>query len=954
MRIFGRLNLGTKFTLLLAAVFLAGMALSWFALSQALQTKAEREVVSKAQILLKAMNSVRQYTTENINLHVKPLLDQRTDFISETVPGYSAFKVFEYFRDDENYRNFRYKEATLNPTNPLNKADTFEAVLVDRFRNEPELGEQSGFHRVGANSVFYTARPIRIKSASCMECHSTPAVAPASMVKRYGDQHGFGWKMNEVVGSQIVYVPADDVLAAGQHSAMLVTGIFVAIFALAALAITIFFRRVVVKPLGGLAAATQALTRGELSDSPPAEDVGAVPAVAARGDEIGQLAERFEFMAREVHSREERLRQARADVAHSEAHFRSLIEYASDAVVVLGADQQVRYASPSVQRVLGFAPEAVVGRSPVWFAGAGEAAAMKAALAATVAKPGVGPAFEFRCAGEGAPKYLEATLANMLDNPAVEGIVFNMRDVTERRHAEDLTREKIRAEQASKLKSQFLANMSHEIRTPMNGILGMTELLLSSELADKPRRFAQTIHRSSESLLSIIDDILDFSKIEAGKLRLENIGFDLYDVVHDVGELFAERARAKGLKLDCDLGLDVPRCVHGDPSRLRQVLANLTSNAIKFTEHGGVVIAVECAALDGDDITLQLSVSDTGIGLDSEQQGKLFQSFTQADSSTTRKYGGTGLGLAISKELVEMMGGAIEVRSTPGHGACFHFRICTRIAQDVPSQTARPTEQRKIGARVLLAEDNAVNRELATELLLSLDCTVEGVHNGREAVAAAQTGAFDVILMDCQMPEMDGFEATAALRAAEAASGGRRLPIIALTANAMTGDRERCLAAGMDDYLTKPFKLERLCDVLVKWLQPGAAVPVTPASAAPAAPGRTKLDLKALDSIRALQRPGAPDLLDKLVTIFWGEAQRLVQAMREGIAGGDHQTVQFAAHQLKSSSANMGALALSDLCRTLDTGARAGRMDDANRLLRLIEREMVRVRAALDEETATA
>jgi PAS domain S-box-containing protein len=771
-------------------------------------------------------------------------------------------------------------------------------------------------------------------------------------VKRYGDAHGFGWKMDEVVGSQIVYVPADEVLTAGHHSAMVVTGIFVAIFALAALAITVFFRRVVVKPLGGLAAATQALTRGEVSGGPLpfAQDDAGVRAGTARADEIGELAERFDFMAREVHSREERLRQARADVARSEAHFRSLIEHASDAVVVLDAEQQVRYASPSVQRVLGFAPEAVVGKSPVWFAGAGEAEAMKAALAATAAKPGVGPAFEFRCAGEGAPKYLEATLANMLDNPAVEGIVFNMRDVTERRHAEDLTREKIRAEQASKLKSQFLANMSHEIRTPMNGILGMTELLLNSELAEKPRRFAQTIHRSSESLLSIIDDILDFSKIEAGKLRLENIAFDLHDVVHDVAELFAERARAKGLTLDCALRADVPRCVHGDPSRLRQVLSNLTNNAIKFTEHGSVVIAVERRSGERtDDLVLQLSVTDTGIGLNAEQQKTLFQSFTQADSSTTRKYGGTGLGLAISKELVEMMGGAIEVRSTPGHGSCFHFSISTRVAHDVPLPVAARMEHRKLDARVLLAEDNAVNRELATELLLTLGCSVEVVQNGREAVSAAQNDVFDVILMDCQMPEMDGFEATGALREAESEPGRRRVPIVALTANAMAGDRERCLAAGMDDYLTKPFKLDQLRDVLVKWLRLGTSTPVLPTLAGPA---QTTLDLNAIDSIRALQRAGAPNLLDKLIPIFWTEAQRLVQTMREGIAGGDHHVVQFAAHQLKSSSANMGALTLSNLCRRLDAGARGRRMDDANRLIRLIDREMAQVRAALDEQIA--
>ena len=289
-------------------------------------------------------------------------------------------------------------------------------------------------------------------------------------------------------------------------------------------------------------------------------------------------------MTREVYSREERLRVARADVARSEAHFRSLIEYASDAVMVLDAGFSVRYASPSLQRVLGFAPEQVVGKSPVWCVNECDADAVQGALEATAAKPGVGPTFEFRCSGDGSPKYLEATAANMLDNPAVEGIVVNMRDVTERRHTEELMREKIRAEQASKLKSQFLANMSHEIRTPMNGILGMTELLLDTELAEKPRRFAETIHRSGEALLGIINDILDFSKIEAGKLELECIAFDLHDVVQEVAEMLAVRAHNKGLELACHIHADVPARINGDPGRLRQVLTNLVSNAVKFTE----------------------------------------------------------------------------------------------------------------------------------------------------------------------------------------------------------------------------------------------------------------------------------------------------------------------------------------------------------------------------------
>ncbi|HEV7803499.1 MAG TPA: response regulator [Burkholderiales bacterium] len=1108
MKMFGRLNLGAKFTLLLGLVFIAGMGLSWLALSQALQSKAEREVLSKAQILLKSMNSVRQYTTENINTHVKPLLDPNGEFISETVPGYSARQVFEFFRNDKEYRDFRYKEATLNPTNVLDKADSFEATLVERFRREPKLTEQTGFHEVEGSSVFFTARPIRIKSASCLECHSTPSAAPASMIRRYGSANGFGWQMNEVVGSQIVYVPAGAVFTAGQHSALLVTGIFVAIFALAAAAITVFFRRVVVRPLGGLAAATRALSRGNLASEPqpePAES-GTRPPGRRRGDEIGQLAEGFDFMTREVYSREERLRQARADVARSEAHFRSLIEYASDAVMVLDAELNVRYVSPSVQRVLGFAPDEVIGKSPLWCVDAGDATAMRQALQATAAKSGVGQAFEFRSAAGGEPKYLEATVANMLDNPAVEGIVVNMRDVTERRHAEHLSREKIRAEQASQLKSQFLANMSHEIRTPMNGILGMSELLLAADLGEKPRRFAQTIHRSGEALLGIINDILDFSKIEAGKLEVECIPLDLHELVQEIAELLAERAHSKGLELACHIHADVPRHIHGDPVRLRQVLINLASNAVKFTERGEVVMKVEAVA-EADSrqaagaCALRFSVTDTGIGLNPDKAGSLFQSFTQADSSTTRKYGGTGLGLAISKQLVELMGGAIGYQSNVEGGSCFYFTLATSVAEvsaaagagrreelkdlhvliaednatnrailqaqveswgvcsgsavdgvealemlraaaarDVPYDLAiidmkmprmnglelaaaikadpaissvrlimlssvmsadevalareagivsylnKPVRQadlrravslaaglpahpappplvdkqhRAIDARVLLAEDNSVNQELALEMLRSLGCEVELAENGNEVIEAVEGGRFDLILMDCQMPEMDGFEATRMLRKMHVASaaGGERIPIVAVTANAMEGDRERCIAAGMDDYLAKPFTQGQLWNVLVKWGRGAPAeaeaevvpevVPPAPVPAPqPAVASGTTLDPGPIANIRALQRPGAPDLLGRIVALYLAEAPQLAHAMRSAIGNGDIAALLRDAHKLKSSSANLGALRLAEMCKAVEAEARGNRLVDAAHIAQ-IESEYARVAAAL-------
>ncbi|MCR4296488.1 MAG: ATP-binding protein [Elusimicrobia bacterium] len=720
------------------------------------------------------------------------------------------------------------------------------------------------------------------------------------------------------LGELHVALPLGRSLVSARRIADFVSAL-VAIFCLLALALTLGLLQWLLGPVRQLSEATARIMAGDYGSK--------VPVVTK--DEVGDLAASFNRMSDTL----SRTTVSRDELAKALVIARGTIEASSEGILVYDLKHATLAYNQRFLEMWDLSPE-VAARGRV---------AMMERVRQSVEDP---EAFQRRADEAINDRERDHVDEVRLKNGRVyrrsmramraDGVVFarvlSFQDMTLlRESAQALERARDAAVQTARMKSEFLANMSHELRTPLNALVGSAELLRAGVLEPAQRVLVEGVDKAAAALLGLVNGVLDFSKMEAGRMTAESIPFRLRDVLEDSLSIAQPLAAEKGLDLVCDSGGACGEILLGDPTRLRQILLNLLDNAVKFTPTGQVRLRCCVSPAGGEAVTLELSVQDSGIGIDPAVLPAVFSAFTQADSSTTRRYGGTGLGLSISKGLVELLGGTIGADSEPGKGSTFWVRLPFERAalapgEPVPGDRARPRAAnpvRRDRQRVLIVEDNAINRRLLLMQIEKLGRRADVAADGEAAVEAAARGDYGLILMDCQMPGIDGYEATRLLREAE--SGKRRVPVVALTAHAGETDRARCLAAGMDEYLAKPATLDDLSAVLDHWDQPFDAVAVK-AYAALAAPDeatfRGLVDDFIADSAARLERAGA------------------------ALRAGDRPGMSAQVHAVKGAAAALGARGLRELCRRVESAEKDGQLEEVAQLLAQADEELARVREA--------
>jgi PAS domain S-box-containing protein len=661
-----------------------------------------------------------------------------------------------------------------------------------------------------------------------------------------------------------------------------------------------------------------------------------------RQDEIGRLIGAFNRVTTLLAQKESSLRQ-----------FSLAVEQSPESIMITDLAHRIVYVNAAFYWTTGYGADEVIGQSPRLLRSGRTPQTVYEDLHARL-KQGHPWAGEFINRRRDGSEYVESALISPLRQPDghISHYVAVKEDITEKkrlaaeldahRHrletlvqerTEELRQARDAAESASRAKSEFVANMSHEIRTPLNAIVGLTHLLRKGNADSRQSRKLDQIVDASQHLLAVINDILDFSKIESGKLALEIGDFVIDRMVDNVVSMIGPRARAKGLEIVVEK-TELPEVVTGDAMRLAQALLNYLSNAVKFTAQGRIVVRLSQVEASATDILLRIEVSDTGIGIAPENAARLFSAFEQAESSTTRRFGGTGLGLAITRRLAGMMGGDVGVSSTPGQGSTFWLtarlgRSQRTVAELVATQ-AEGQERSFPGSRILLAEDNAINREIAVEILGEAGIAVDVAVDGREAVDKVRSHAYDAILMDVQMPEMDGLAATRAIRRLP---DGEKIPILAMTANAFEDDREACLAAGMDDFIGKPVEPDVLFDILGLWLHGAPVSGMTATGVPPGVAGASagSVHQAGPDFDVELGRqsfPGSGETYVRLLEMFAQNHSGDIAQLRTSMADGKRKEAALLSHSLKGVSGTLGMRALHDLCVTLDHAIGAGEGED--------------------------